>query len=195
MSLNFNFNKFKCGEKKVDFVFEDVIQGYRSDFIEKNILKFFDNCFLSYISNRKQRDLILINYFYQLMFDETKINKNVINDKKLSKLFSVKNGRFLIDEEVSEIFNMKEIVKELEHDMLLLKTMDMFFNDNIKIKIKKVINLNDDSAIERLTSSKELKEKILNKFERVKNYEELDINTNFYHSLKQMLENKELFKK
>ena len=196
MSISFVKKRDKLSERVYPFITQQI-QEKKAGVIAKYLIKQFDTHFLHYIAYRKQRDLLIVNYFYQSLLHDVNV------DKKIFKKYEInadiyEDGR--IDFNKVLPINANEITLHLENEISILKSLHEVFtslsslslnlqnNGNIQVKLRKVEALNDQNFFNRITKNEAIKKQILQKLGVVKEYAEIASNAIFYLKVKKEVE-------
>lgn len=193
MSISFAKNKNIANE--IGRIVGELELKTSKEEIANHFLKIFDAHYLNYINQRKQRDLIILNCFYKKVFENAKINKNFKKDNSLSDFFETKKGTFEINDNILPIA-LDENVFYLEKEIEILKSFALFFEDlflkdtknsyylNVLKKIEKIKSLTDESFLNRITKSKNIKNEIFKQIGCITNFDKIKVNYLFYNNLK-----------
>lgn len=199
MSISFARNSLKISEKVCEFIYNEA-EKQRSDVVADYLMKLFDTHYLRYISYRKERDLMIVNCFYEMLLNDTVINKKTIKKYDFSNLIT--NGADVLNFKNAVPVNSQETIFFLEKEISNLKTFQkLFFNlekvlpqidkttiSNICTKIKKVSNLSDMNILNRITKSKEIKDLIIDKLGKVKEYDKISDDVALLSHIKEEIE-------
>ena len=199
MSITFIKKQNNVLENITNIIYNsDTEDNYRQ--ISDHLLKIFDSHYLTFISNRKQRDLIILNCFYEMILhNSVKVDKEIKQKYELSDFFEIKNNKIDISKNLLPI-SIEENILYLENEVQILKTLQLFFEKivstniffkqslDIEIKINKIKDLNDNKIIERITTGQKIKSQILEKVGSVKNFNQCEINYNYYNVLLKEIE-------
>ena len=146
--------------------------------------KIFDRHFLVFITNRKQRDLLIFITALKLIAKEGKYNNNILKQYQLTDFFSLSSGNLLINDDVLPI-DQNEMVLCLEKETEILKSLFSFYEDFSKqylnneidfailTKMKKVENLTDELLLNRISNDKKFCDAILSKIKKCKTFNEI----------------------
>ena len=157
----------------------DVIKAVKNYFN-----KIFDRHFLVFITNRKQRDLLIFITALKLIAKEGKYNNNILKQYQLTDFFSLSSGNLLINDDVLPI-DQNEMVLCLEKETEILKSLFSFYEDFSKqylnneidfailTKMKKVENLTDELLLNRISNDKKFCDAILSKIKKCKTFNEI----------------------
>ena len=194
MSITFVKKQNNILEKIEDIIYNTKIEDINMQ-VSNYLMKIFDNHYLNYISNRKQRDLIILNCFYKIILENAvKCDKNIKDKYELSDFFEVKNSHIEISNNLLPI-SLDENVLHLEKEIEILKTLEFAFSNiaekhqdlkqylSIDKKMKKIKDLSDNKFINRITNSNKVKLEILEKIENIKDFNKISVNYNYYNVL------------
>ena len=203
MSINFKTKNNEMFRTNFDSSNDGILNKLKKEklveiFI-KNTINDFDNHFLNYISNRKQRDLMIFNEFLSLIIEEGEFEKKNISKYESSNYLVLDKKKIKIDNQILPI-DATETIIFLEKEMSILKTYYEIFkkNENNNImnnyknifsnldnKIKKVSFLNDNNMFQRITRSDNVRNNILKKIGIIKSFNEVSIDKLLYCCLMQ----------
>lgn len=194
MSITFVKKQNNILEKIEDIIYNTKIEDINMQ-VSNYLMKIFDNHYLNYISNRKQRDLIILNCFYKIILENAvKCDKNIKDKYELSDFFEVKNSHIEISNNLLPI-SLDENVLHLEKEIEILKTLEFAFSNiaekhqdlkqylSIDKKMKKIKDLSDNKFINRITNSNKVKLEILEKIGNIKDFNKISVNYNYYNVL------------
>ena len=152
--------------------------------------KVFDSHFLVFITNRKQRDLLIFITALKIITQQGKFSKDVLNQYQLTDFFSIKSNILSIKDDILPI-NQNEIVLCLEKETEILKSLFSFYktfskeclNNEIDFailtKMKKIENLTDELFLSRITSNQKFCDAILSQLKKCKTFNEIQENNIF----------------
>ena len=198
MSIDFTNKKQISENNLIDFP-NDIDFSLKVDTIYHHFIKMFDTHFLNYISFRKQRDLMITNIFYQIILNDIAIDKKIKEKYNLSDNFEIQHNKLKINYEEILPISTREIVLNIEQEILILKTFQLFFEEfsekykeintqMIEKKIKKIQFLTDENMFNKLTHNQYMRDKILDIIGKIKDYDSISINMTFLNSLKKEAE-------
>ena len=198
MSIDFTNKKQISENNLIDFP-NDIDISLKVDTIYHHFVKMFDTHFLNYISFRKQRDLMITNIFYQIILNDITIDKKIKEKYNLSDNFEIQHNKLKINYEEILPISTREIVLNIEQEILILKTFQLFFEEfsekykeintqMIEKKIKKIQFLTDENMFNKLTHNQYMRDKILDIIGKIKDYDSISINMTFLNSLKKEAE-------
>ena len=203
MSINFKTKNNEMFRTNFDSSNDGILNKLKKEklveiFI-KNTINDFDNHFLNYISNRKQRDLMIFNEFLSLIIEEGEFEKKNISKYESSNYLVLDKKKIKIDNQILPI-DATETIIFLEKEMSILKTYYEIFKkiennnimnnyknifSNLDNKIKKVSFLNDNNMFQRITRSDNVRNNILKKIGIIKSFNEVSIDKLLYCCLMQ----------
>ena len=153
-------------------------------------VKMFDKRFLHFITQRQQRDLVILQYAMQFLLQQAEYNKKTFQCLQMSQTFNIENKHILVNDGVVPI-DWKLNVLHLEQEISIMKTIHSFMQNTINkhanycdektakslagidAKMEKIKRLTDAAMMERVTHGNECKEYIYNKLYKLKRYDEI----------------------
>ena len=186
---------------KFDFMRQKFSTKENGIIIDRYV-KMFDRHFLSFITQRQQRDLAILQYAMQFLLQQAECSQKDFRRLQMSPAFTIEDKHIQVDNSIVPI-DWKLNVLHLEQEIAMMKSIHSFIQDviskhatdcderatknlaSINTKIEKIKKLTDEAIMGKITNGNECIEYINDKLHKLKRYEEILENAGMHTKLEE----------
>ena len=129
LPVNEDFRAEAKNTIKFDFMKQRFNTKENSIIVDRYV-KMFDKRFLHFITQRQQRDLVILQYAMQFLLQQAEYNKKTFQCLQMSQAFNIENKHILVNDGVVPI-DWKLNVLHLEQEISIMKTIHSFMQNTI----------------------------------------------------------------